>query len=164
MQPAFLNNDLREKYLKILLSWKGTPYRHLTAKKGRGADCTLLIAAALKELGVLKKVEYEHYPRGWHMSTTREWVLESFYHHIQNHLRKNYHALWKMEKIKEEDLMFGDVITFATTSTKVSNHCGVWLDERKSFFNSIGRRGCCQMTYGSYWEKRQTGFLRLMEK
>lgn len=164
MQPAFLNNDLCEKYLKILLSWKGTPYRHLVAKKGRGVDCTLLVGAALKELGVLRKVEFEHYPRGWHMSTDREWVLESFYHHIINHLRKKYTADWKYEKIPEEDFIFGDVITFATTAMKVSNHCGIWLAERRAFFNSIGPRGCCELTYGSYWDKRQTGVLRVMEK
>ncbi len=164
MQPAFLNNDLREKYLKILESWRGTPYRHLTVKKGRGADCTLLVGASLVELGILKKIEYEHYPRGWHTSTSKEWVLESFYHHIKNHLRKKYGLLWRHEKVSEDDFIFGDVITFATTRMKVSNHCGIWLDERKAFFNSIGRRGCCILTYGSYWDLRQTGVLRVMEK
>lgn len=161
--PAFENPRLIKKYRRILKSWNGTPYKHLVCHKGRGADCTLLVGASLKELGVLRKVEHEYYPRGWHMSTTKEWVLESFYHHIKNHLRNGFGLWWRHQHVEEEDFIFGDVITFATTAMKVSNHCGIWLDKRKAFYNSIHQRGCCELTYGGWWDKRQTGVLRVME-
>lgn len=165
MTPAFLNNkQLKKKYLDIMMSWQGTPYRHLVCSKGRGADCTLLVGACLKELGVLKKVEHDYYPRNWHMNTTREWVVESFYHHIKNHLNKQWALIWKTcspGEIKKEKFLFGDVLTFATTKMKVSNHCGIWLNDGLKFFNSINVRGCCVLTYGSFWERRLTGVLRI---
>lgn len=164
MTPAFLDKQLRERYEKIVFSWKGTPYRHLVCSKGRGADCTLLVGACLKELGVLKKIEHEYYPRHWHFATKKEWVIESFYHHINNHLRNGWVVTWQHEKIPMEKFMFGDVITFATTSMGVSNHCGIWIDKGRYFFNSAGKRGCCVLTYGSFWDKRQTGLLRLWKE
>lgn len=160
MIPAFENKELRERFEEILRTWLGTPYRHLTAKKGVGADCTLFVGASLLELGLLKKLDYSYYPPGWHQHTTKEYVLESFDYHISNNLKPGYQVTIENE-VDRKKFIFGDCLIFSTGIHGVSNHCAIWLDRGLDFINSIEKKGCCIFTYGSWWEKRCKGYLRL---
>lgn len=163
-EPAFLDEELRKRSYKSILSWHGTPYGHLVCVKGRGADCTMIVGALCIEAGILKKMEYDYYPREWHMNTTREWVIESLYRHLTGNVRKGYAVEWRRERVPQEEFRYGDLLTFKTTKMNVSNHCGIWVDQGMNFFNSILSRGCCFLTYGSFWDKRLTGMLRVYKE
>lgn len=175
---AFLDPDLRERYKDILMSWHGTPYKHLWMAKGRGADCTLFIAACLKELGVLKEVVYEYYPDRWFLSTKKEYILEAFHKHTNEHMAEGYRLAWfnradyDFDKREELDMvpgfifsrdrfLFGDILSFTTTKMNVTNHCAVWLDDGLQMLNSVRKQGCIVSTYGSHWERRLTNILRV---
>lgn len=182
MTPAFADKEFAQKYKDILFSWRGTPYRHLHARKRVGADCTLFIGMSLVELGVVKKLNHDYYPVSWHLHTAREYVLNSFAHHIESNINDGFHISFItydkviMDNYKDKfdiqfemykhwrNYMFGDVPVFSTTATGVSNHCGVWLDRGLDFINSIEKRGCCVLTYGSWWDRRCKGYFRVWRR
>ena len=77
----FEKDILWERFLIICEDWYGTPYSHMQKAKRRGVDCTLFIAECLREAGFISKVEYDYYPRDWHIHTNEEIVLNN----IKNH-------------------------------------------------------------------------------
>lgn len=161
LTPLFLDKKVRNRYRNIVMSWTGTPYKHLWMKKGRGADCTLFIAACLKELKILKKIVYDYYPRDWFLHNKKEWVIEAFHRHTNNYIKKRYKLIWFNKKIPKEKFIFGDILAFSTTKMNVTNHCAIWLDNGFEMFNSIRKRGCTTISYGGFWERRLTGLLRI---
>lgn len=83
MKPFFESEERKKELLKVLESWKGTPYRHLVAVKGLGADCTLYVWEVMKELGAMgnnlsnipKKHGHIHYPSDRAMHSKDEVIL-----------------------------------------------------------------------------------------
>ena len=167
--PYFYDDQAWDLCRKEMLSWEGTPYRHLTMVKGRGADCTLFVGAVWKSLGILEYVTHDYYPRDWHIHTSLELVKNGFEWHFRNALRKGYSMI---DVDNRTDFIRGDVLCFATTSTGVTNHtaiwCGYWPEtkEKDQMFNSIdsSRRGVCRIKYGSWWRARLTSILRVMRE
>ena len=135
--PLFINKMQWYKFILILLSWLGTPYKHFQMEKGKGADCGLFIAACLKEFGILKKVTYEYHPRTW-LFTEKEVVLNHITDYIKNNFKENY-TLCKVN----DKLLKGDLLLFSLRS-KVSNHLGIYLGNG-FMINSINKRGVCVM-------------------
>ena len=158
MFPLFESEAEWGRTASIAKSWQGTPYRHLQATKGRGADCTLFLGACFVEAGYLDRLEYEHYPKDWHLVTEDEFVLESIFRHFQNHLRP---GLTIVEfPAQAAKVLRGDVITFATTKKNVSNHAGmVWGDG--TMINSIGKHGVSFSKLNSWWMRHSTRLFRL---
>lgn len=162
MIPVFRNNNEWRKYKKILYSWEGTPYRHLWMQKGRGVDCTLYLAAALLDFGILKKVEHDYYSRDWHVHTRNEVVMEGFFNHLINHMIPPFTILWVDKNI---ELMRGDIVAFATTKMGVTNHCGIITDAPKlTMINSINRRGVSEMRLGGWWMKKLRNVFRVVKE
>lgn len=167
--PYFSNNDSWQEFRQELLSWEGTPYRHLWMAKGRGADCTLYIAACLKAVGVFTDVTYDYYPRDWHIHAPTEFVLSGLYRHFMNHAASDIDAI-KIDSKSSADWLPGDIIGFSLTTTGVTNHAAVWFGdfpetkEKKQMYNSVNEKGVTRFTYGTWWKKRLTIIFRIMRE
>ena len=162
MTPYFDDDENWKRYEEELLSWVGTPYRHLTMVKGRGADCALYMAACMLELGILTKVEYDWYPKDWFRHTTKERILEDMFHHIENNMPSHLTFAWLNSTTQKKR---GDCVAFATVGMGATNHCGVMLDQGgKKFINSVEQGGVQVLTWGSWWEQRLRSIFRVMEK
>lgn len=162
MNPYFADQEAWNNYDKILRSWIGTPFRHLWGAKGRGADCTLFLGNALLEHGVLDALEHDYYSRDWHIHTTEEKVMNGFYHHIASNMGKGYGIyLMPIDTV----FMRGDILGFSTTTTGVTNHCGIIMDEPKlHMINSINRRGVCIIPVVSWWLKHLKNVFRVVKE
>lgn len=166
MISLFENNEQWAVFKEELLSWMGTPYRHLQGAKHYGADCTLFIANAMVNIGLMKKLEYEYYPRDWHQHTQQEFVLEGLYRHT---FKDNMKAGTDVIQLPVDvDLQRGDLLHFATTPQNISNHCSVVLDEFDGrchmTIHSIERRGVSRFPLGRTWKRKMRGVFRFVEK
>jgi len=158
----FDNQKTWDRFEKILASWKGTPYRHLWKAKKRGVDCTLFTAAVMVELGYLKKIEHDYYPRDWHIHTKKELVMEGFFHHMINNLKPGWTALWLPTSAA---LIRGDIVAFRTMDTGVTNHCGIVIDRPKlTMIHSIELRGVSEMRLGNWWRRRLRSVFRFVRE
>lgn len=83
MKPFFGTQERKDELYKVLESWRGTPYRHLVAVKGLGADCTLFVWEAMKEISAMgksisnipKKYGHINYPRDRALHSREEVIL-----------------------------------------------------------------------------------------
>lgn len=166
MRSLFQDDVVWQKFEKELLSWEGTPYRHLQRTKGRGADCTLMIAQILFDMKMLKKIEHEYYSSNWFYHVEDEFVLNSFEHHFNNHLVGGIKVVGIS---KEEQLMRGDIPTFSFVKSGRVHHCGIVLDEFDGrcqiMMHSVLHRGVSKFPLGrTMLRKRQGGFRFVVEK
>ena len=125
----FNNIENIEKCKEIVESWMGTPYVHLKAIKGRAADCSLLIAEILREMGILNNLEFDKYkPKDWCVYSHSQFILDTIRLNksfVSNGLIINE---YKFNAISE--LMFGDTLTFALKKkSDIVNHTGLYLDK-----------------------------------
>jgi cell wall-associated NlpC family hydrolase len=157
MTPYFLDDKKWTDFREIVEGWIGTPYKHLGMVRGREADCTLFVGACMVEAGLLMRVEYDYYPRDWHVHTCQEVVLEGFERHFRKHLASGV----AVEKLAvESEIMRGDVCVFTTTKKGVSNHAGIALGDG-SFINAINCRGVCRLSLRR-WMPKMTTLYRVM--
>ena len=87
MKPFFGTQERKDELYKVLESWRGTPYRHLVAVKGLGADCTLFVWEALKELSAIGKNVSNIPMKHGHINYPRDRALHSREEVILNVLR-----------------------------------------------------------------------------
>lgn len=77
MKPFFRTQERKDELFEVLESWKGTPYRHLVAVKGFGADCTLFVWEAMQEAKAVGK-NVSNIPRKYgHIDYPRDRALHS---------------------------------------------------------------------------------------
>lgn len=123
----FADDNIWRTYEAILMSWLGTPYKHMCRVKKRGVDCALFLGASLVELGVLKKLSYDYYPRDWGLHMKKELVLEHFQKHW-NFLNDGV----EVKEIKPSDSFYrGDILVYSLTKLDVSNHVAIYLGDEK---------------------------------
>jgi cell wall-associated NlpC family hydrolase len=167
--PVFRDDAKWEECLREMESWLGTPFRHFTMVKGRGADCTLFIAAVWKTIGFFDKINMVYYPKDWHIHTQQERVKDGIVEHMMLNAGSGYELIACDNK---DYLMRGDLIAFSTTKSPVTNHAAIWVGdwpqtrEKDQFFNciDIGQRGVCRLQYNKWWRQRLTTVLRPMEE
>jgi len=158
-EPYFKSDTAWRQIQEIIDSWMGTPYKHLQMVKGRGADCTLFIAACWKELGILTEVTFDYYSRDWHIHTKEELVLNGLYRHFADHCHNGF----TIEKLLPTEVKFrGDMLVFATTKTGVTNHASIYLGE-KMMAHSINQRGVSRFPFGGFWERKIKAIFRIMQ-
>ena len=160
--PEFADDSEWMQFKSILYSWLGTPYRHLTMVKGRGTDCTLFIGASLLEIGILNDVVYEYYPKDWYQNADTEYVLNGFHRHFEEHAsdRNTFAQLQPNNAI-----MRGDILTFCTKGSRVSNHAAVYIgdtDRGKQIIHAAPRRGVSLFPLRGYFERHLTHIFRIM--
>jgi cell wall-associated NlpC family hydrolase len=164
MKPLFESDENWKKLLAIIKSWEGTPYRHLAMVKGRGADCTMFIGAIWKEFGIISEVEHEYYEKEWHIHTNEEKILNSFKDHWEKYRNQKYAFV---DFKPGEEMMRGDLLTFSTTSQKVTNHASIYMGETERgemMCHSINRRGVSYFPFRGFWKSKLVEFHRVMEK
>ncbi len=160
MTPYFDDEQNRQRFQEILDSWKGTPYRHFTAVKGCGADCTLFIASALVEAGILDGVSYSYYPRDWHLNTQEEMVLGYIEKNVREHLAPGF----SIDRLPAgSPLQWGDVMGFALTKMNVTNHLGI-LVENNMMLGAISCRDVREVELRDYWMRHMSCVFRLMRE
>ena len=159
MRPLFSNNAVWAAYEAILISWLGTPYRHMQRCKGRGADCTLFFAACLEEAGILTRVDYGYYPRDWHIHTYEELVLTSIHANMDRHTKP---GLRLVEMGLNTPLMRGDIVCFKISHTGVTNHAGVMLAPGE-FIHAGNFCGVTRQFLDDRYQGRLSTFFRFYE-
>lgn len=167
MKSIFETPENWKRFYAILNSWEGTPYKHITCVKGRGADCTLFIAGCWKEYGILKDIKYNYYPVDWYIHHKREYVLEYLQEHWENYLNPIYNLKeYSGEEAKNLKLCKGDILSFSTTKQNVTNHASVYLGEWKKqgmMIHCVRLRGVSKIAYnGFYWRNRLTKVFRVI--
>jgi cell wall-associated NlpC family hydrolase len=125
MTPYFTDDAAWAACEHELRSWVGTPYKHITMVKGRGADCTLFVGAAWVALGILTALKFDYYPKQWYRHTKDERILENLYRHFREHAAPGLDIL-HLEP--DAELLRGDMLAFSIFTTGVSNHAGVYFD------------------------------------
>lgn len=179
MKPFFENNRNFNELLFELKEWEGTPHKHLTMVKGRGADCTLFIGGVWLSLSIVSKIEYDYYPRDWYMheeNRNSEFVLDSFMKHCREHLAEGFAVDTLAFNQNKGDnpqsyLKRGDIVTFnmfSDVGVESSHHAAVWVGDidgkGNRMFHSIKHNGVIESQFGSYWSRKVTNIFRLMEK
>jgi NlpC/P60 family putative phage cell wall peptidase len=75
MAMYFETEERQQELKKVLDSWVGTPYRHLSGVKGMGCDCIHFVVRVLEEIGFVP-FEIPWYPRDWHMHRSDERLMD----------------------------------------------------------------------------------------
>lgn len=156
----FKKEEIKNRFWQILLSWVGTPYRHLQSAKGKGADCTLFIGSSLIELGVMEKLDYKYYSKDWYIFGKEEVALNCF----KENLEKNGKGIIYKEVPLGEKFIFGDILTFAMSrKSGLTNHCSMVVDN-ETMIHSIEGKGVTLQQINHSWLRRLTHVFRLVEK
>ena len=151
MKALFTNKNTWYKFLKILLSWLGTPYAHWQMEKKKGADCGLFIAACLKEFKIINDINFKRQDRFWHQFTENEIILN-----IIKDIKSEY---YKFVKVDSNKLIKGDILLFNIRS-KLSNHAAVYFGNN-FMINSLNGKGVCIKHIDSSYFKRLTNVYRI---
>ncbi len=163
-RPYYTDDEAWSKMRGIMSSWLGTPYRHCTMVKGRGADCTLFIGACWLEHGVLNAVTWDYYAKDWHEHTHEEKVMDGLYEHFSEHASEGF-AVMKLGP--DTPLIRGDLISFALTKTKVSNHASVYLGQTERgalMLHAVQSKGVSLFPLKGFFEKHKSNVFRIMRR
>ena len=161
-KPLFEDARMFRRIVEIAETWKGTPYRHLTMVKGRGADCSLFIAAIFLEAGILKKVEHDYYPRDWHIHTKDELVVDGFTDHLARNLANGLQG--EVYKSPDpESIMIGDILGFSTATTGATNHASLYLGN-DTMIHCIQHKGVHEVDYKFFWSEKLTTIFRIFQQ
>jgi cell wall-associated NlpC family hydrolase len=109
-------------------------------------------------------VTYDYYPRDWHKHTDTEWVLEGLYRHFRDHAAPGI-AIQKLED--GEPNKRGDLLAFALTRRKVSNHAAVYLGPIRGqgphVLHCNQGRGVNLFPYHGFFARMKTHAFRVMQ-
>jgi len=160
----FSKEENWERFKAILLSWIGTPYRHLAMVKGRGADCIMFVGGVWKEFGVFSKdlmplleIEYSYYSPDWYKHETDERILNGIIAHFKKFATNKVRA---PQYKPDVPLYRGDLLIFSTNRKGISNHAGIYLGDKKMIHASCSR-GVSIFGLSDTWKKRMKTFFRL---
>jgi cell wall-associated NlpC family hydrolase len=157
----YFENDINyQKFERVVKSWEGTPYRHLTIVKKRGADCALFIMEVLKECRFIDDYKYEYYPKDWHYHTNEEYILDMFLAKAKDNIRSGLNI--EVYKYGEVDLFRGDILSFKLTSRNISNHVAFYLQSNE-LVHSLERIGVHRIELINFFKERITNIHRIME-
>jgi len=157
----FENDENWKKAKEELLSWVGTPYKHMGRVKGRGVDCNMFIGQSLVNLGILTDLNYEYYPKDWWEHTDDQIIL--FYIEKHRKLLKEGFDFYQVN-FPNEKLLRGDYLGFAVLNSKgIVNHSGILLDNNTFIHASIGK-GVRIDELNDYWLKHLKIVFRLIYK
>lgn len=166
MIPVCLNDRLWNKILRIIDSWRGTPYRHMTMVKKRGADCTLFLAAIFSEAGLLTRIDKpDYYSKDWNVHTREEMVKNGLVRHLDNHMADGlFSIVFDKGDIIQDQFIRGDLLGFKTPKSKCTNHTAMWLGRDSWMINSIQSLGVSEIEYNRAWNRCLTTVYRIMVK
>lgn len=161
-ESAFVDDRLYEKFKEELFSWLGTPYKHFTMVKQRGADCALFVMACFRDTGILSYVNNkDYYPKDWWRHGGGEVIKDKFVDHMTQYAEQNFASVW-LSKQSIDEIYRGDLLAFSMSKTGISHHCGIILEGNKEMIHSINGRGVMKVPYAPWWERHRTGIIRII--
>jgi len=161
MTPYFENINNWNAYYKELLEWIGTPYRHMTKIKGRGADCTLFVGSTLVQSGILTAIYgFESYSQDWHLHGGEDLVVKS-YTEGAKFLKSG--LSYTIIDGCPDDLMRGDMLMLSTIPSGVVHHAAIFLGEDK-MIHCIRPRGVQVSFFQGWWKRHVKNVIRIMEE
>lgn len=139
MKPAFEDLELWNAFKEELLSWRGTPYRHLQKTKGRGADCTLYLSDVFLKIGLFTKfTPPKFYPKNWFLHSSEDIVRKNLENSFSTDMIEGYK--WEYEEY-EEEVVQGDILLFILRpSISVVHHSGIYIGKNKFFQGTMNRK------------------------
>lgn len=156
----FSKTENIEKFQLILNSWKGTPYQHLKAVKGRGADCTLFIGHSLLEANILTNLKYKYYAKDWFYQSHNQFLTQMFHKHWQESMAEGLKCV-EYKYTEVSDLVFGDILTFnLQEGSPITNHAAVYVGDGE-MLQSINYRVVGTIKFGNYFKNRISSFFRV---
>ncbi len=163
MESIFVDDNLYGKFEEELCSWIGTPYKHFTMVKHRGADCALFIMACLNLVGIISHVDNKtYYSKDWWRHGGGEFIRDKFVDHMSKYAADGYKSVW-LPKEDGDPIYRGDLIGFSMSKTGISHHCGIMLESGKEMIHSIHGRGVQKAAYAPWWERHRTGIIRIIK-
>ena len=131
----FEDKEYVERLHVILDKWNGANFKMSADNPYREIDCGRLIARVFRELGVFCKLELPDYtPKCWYQHNSRELLLDSLEHHINNFTGKEF-TFKKFSSLKE--LLTGDILVMKSARSKAFNHIGI-VDGNRVFSADVG--------------------------
>lgn len=158
-QPYFLPDENWWPFYAELLSWQGTPYRHLGNFKGRGADCTLFLATALLNTEILTDLKYEYYSRDWHLHGLADTVVDYYLAH-EKYLKSG--LSFQTSDDMNIEVMRGDFIMMKMPPATAIHHCVTLLSSDR-MIHCINGIGVEATYYADWWKRHSCRILRIME-
>lgn len=160
MKPAFEDENLWRIFKEELLTWEGTPYRHLQCTKGAGADCTLFLADVLLKTGILLKVERpRYYAKDWYVDPNNSIIHEQFQQNFNKHSNPKYQ--WEFSTGVGE--VKGDILLFSLKKNRQPHHSAILL-EKNNIFHVSENQAAMVSKLTPKFKKYCKAFYRLMEK
>lgn len=158
MIEYFAADELWEPFKTELCTWIGTPYRHFSAEKGVGADCALFINSVFVSVGIVAKVDYKYHSRFWFLFDNQEIVLTE----LRNSFKKNLCKNIILETVNGDNLLRGDILTFAMNSV-VTNHVAIYIDS-ETVVDSTRNNGVCLTPLSESYKQKITNIFRLYKE
>lgn len=157
--PYFQDKAVWDHFLTVVESWLGTPYRHVTVVKGRGADCALFIGACWLESGVLQRLSYDYYPKDWYRHSDDERVLESLYRHFREHAAPGL-GIQRLDPSAE--VMRGDALSLSIgCGGRVSNHTALYVGGGE-VVHASPKKGVTKARYAHWLKPGVTNIFRVV--
>jgi cell wall-associated NlpC family hydrolase len=153
--------ESEERWLPVkdeLLSWDGTPHRHMQAVKGRAADCSLFLLQTFAKFGLAGECPVPELQTDWWLHSDREVLIECWEECLS---ATHPDGLWwhSLDPDREEAFR-GDLLLF-NMDLNVSTHAAVFMGPNLIHSVNRSRSGVCQSTYCLWWKKRITRMFRL---
>jgi cell wall-associated NlpC family hydrolase len=133
------------RFQEEVTSWLGTPFRHCTAVKGRGIDCSLLVGSIYKELGYITHLNYKYYSTDWYIHGKNELILDYMYAHMNK-----YSAPFVAIREVTDGIYRGDVIALNLSRSELSNHCVIYMGNNH-IVHAMTTSGVEQLDFSSYF-------------
>ena len=157
METLFTNDRMWFSLQKEVLEWIQTPYAHLQAIKGKGADCGLFIAKSLENIGILNRPKYDYFPRFALRKLNKNVLIENICLTIEKFFCNGY----SMQQVFDSDFVRGDLLTFNLRS-RVPNHMALYFGN-DLLIHSIDRRGVEVIPFKDIYKKRLKHKYRIYE-
>jgi NlpC/P60 family putative phage cell wall peptidase len=136
----------RDDVVAAARHWLGTPYRHLSARRGAGCDCLGLVCGVWRELGG-ETIELPAYRADWRDTRHADELL----------------ALAERRLVRASGRpQAGQVILFQLGRTSAPRHCGIAVDEH-GFIRAQEGRGVVLSYLTGGWRKRVAGLFDFPE-
>lgn len=156
----YFENDINYKrFENVVNSWIDTPYRHLAMARGRGADCILFVVAILIHCQLIKKINYDYYPKDWHLHTKENYVMQMFIDNVQKSSRED--ILFKKYNPKNIKLHRGDILVFSMRKNEINNHAGLYMEDNY-MANCLEGVGVHSVELMDFFQERLTTVFRAM--
>jgi cell wall-associated NlpC family hydrolase len=138
--------NIEDKLREELESWLGTPYRHMSGVKNKGADCIHFVVRILEKFDASqgRNIVVRPYPKDWNLHRGEELLRNEI--ERQLYVDKIGYRNEQQYLVFSEPIGNGDIILFKFG--RLSGHCGIFFNSQ--VYQTLNRSGVEKI---SYWSK-----------